>query len=58
LFPFFTVKSLEKAKTTGQFAVSGSVNSRGSLQFDVSGSDSEENHGQVPTAKKIKLSVD
>lgn len=54
-----SVKSLEKAKSTGQFAVSGSVNSRGtSLQFDISGSDSEENHGQVPTAKKIKLSAD
>jgi hypothetical protein len=24
----------------------------------VSGSDSEENHGQIPVAKKIKLSVE
>ncbi|WAR18867.1 MAX-like protein [Mya arenaria] len=53
------IKSLEKAKSTGQFAVSGSVNSRGAgLGFDVSGSDSEETNGQVPVAKKIKLSVD
>lgn len=55
---YIPVKNLEKAKNTGQFAVSGSVNSRGSLQFDVSGSDSEENHGQVPTAKKMKLSAE
>ncbi|XP_053373648.1 protein max-like isoform X1 [Mercenaria mercenaria] len=53
------IKSLEKAKSTGQFAVSGSVNSHGgTLSFDMSGSDSEENHGQIPVAKKIKLSVD
>ena len=56
---YISVKSLEKAKSTGQFAVSGSVNSHGgTLSFDVSGSDSEENHGQIPVAKKIKLSVD
>ncbi|KAH3813218.1 protein max-like isoform X3 [Dreissena polymorpha] len=53
------IKSLEKAKSTGQFAVSGSVSSRsGSLSFDASGSDSEEPNGQVPVAKKIKLSLD
>lgn len=51
------IKSLEKAKSTGQFAVSGSVSS-GSLSFDASGSDSEEIQGQIPVAKKIKLSVD
>jgi len=50
---------LEKAKSTGQFAVSGSMNSRGAaLGFDVSGSDSEETNGIVPVAKKIKLSVE
>lgn len=50
------IKSLEKAKSTGQFAVSGSVNSHGgNLAFDELGSDSEEN-GQIPVAKKIKLS--
>lgn len=54
----FSVKSLEKAKSTGQFAVSGSVNSHGTLSFDESGSDLEETHGQIPVAKKIKLSVD
>jgi hypothetical protein len=62
LFSFtfcISVKSLEKAKSTGQFAVTGSVNSHGgTLSFDVSGSDSEENHGQIPVAKKIKLSVE
>jgi len=58
-YHFFPVKTLEKAKSTGQFAVSGSMNSRGAaLGFDVSGSDSEETNGIVPVAKKIKLSVE
>lgn len=56
---YVSVKSLEKAKSTGQFAVTGSMNSHGAtLSFDVSGSDSEESHGQIPVAKKIKLSVE
>ena len=51
-----SVKSLEKAKSTGQFAVTGSVNARsGTLtHFDELESDSEENNATV--AKKLKLS--
>lgn len=51
------IRQLEKAKTTGQFAVSANVNSRSeTLSFDESGSeDSEESNGQA--VKKIKLSI-
>jgi len=51
------IKSLEKAKNTGQFAVTNSVNSRSGTtltRFDELESDSEENNATV--AKKLKLS--
>ena len=53
-----SVRQLEKAKTTGQFAVSSGVDSRSEdLTFDESGSeDSDDGSGQV--VKKLKLSGD
>ena len=52
----FSVKSLEKAKQTGQFAVAGPVSSKGETltSFDEeSESESEDDSEQI--VKKIKL---
>ena len=58
----FSVKSLEKAKSTGQFAVTGSVNSRtGTLSsFEESNSDNENDseESREHITKKLKLGTD
>lgn len=55
-FPFLTVRALEKAKTTGQFAVSSAVNAQaGAFEESESESsiDGEISHGR---RKKLKTS--
>lgn len=56
------IKSLEKAKSTGQFAVTGSVNSRtGTLSsFEESNSDNENDYDESREhiTKKLKLTTD